>query len=157
VLPVPPGRPPLPLPVWGPLKPPFEAPPRPPLDVDEPPTPFDEPPRGIAPLPVDVPGLDVLELLEVLEPFEALEPVCPFALAGLLFVVVLFRPPVVAVCATMRSPGRASPGCAEAGANASARPRKTAVVILSSGLEAAFSDGEWKARPHVCHPRSALP
>lgn len=83
--PVPPGRPPLPLPVWGPLKLPFE----PPLEVDEPPRPFDEPPSpfgeppsGLVPAPVEV-----AEPFELLESLEELQPFCLFAPAGLLFVV----------------------------------------------------------------------
>lgn len=131
-LPVPPGRPPPPPTVPGEPNPP----------LDDPPSPLEGAVRGIEPVPVEIVLVvvlepigvatvpDALEPAEVLEPVDALEPLGPI---DVLPVVALFSPPVVAVCAKIPSE----------------RPRKTALIILSSGPEAAVADGDMKARPRI--------
>ena len=127
-LPVPPGVPP---PTFGEVKPPLEEPPSPLEGVVsgiEPVAPF-ELSEALEPLAALEP-VEVLEPVAALEPFVALEPV---EFIEVLPVVALLRPPVVAVCAKMPSE----------------RPRKTALIILPSGPEAAFADGDMKARPRI--------
>jgi hypothetical protein len=116
-LPVPPGVPP---PTFGEVKPPLEEPP---IPLEEPPSPLEGAVSGIEPVPVvpfepsealePLPALEPVEEVEALEVLEALEPL-EFVEAPP--VVVLFSPPVVAVCERMPSD----------------RPRKTALIILSS-------------------------
>jgi hypothetical protein len=131
-LPVPPGRPPPPPTVPGEPNPPF----------DDPPSPLEGAVRGIEPVPVELAPVVVLDPIggatvpEAVEPADELEPVEalePLGLIDVLPVVVLLSPPVVAVCA--KTP--------------SERPRKTALIILSPGPEAAVADGHMKARPRI--------
>ena len=132
-LPVPPGRPPPPPTVPGEPNPP----------LDDPPSPLEGAVRGIEPVPDELVLVVVLEPIGVatapaLEPADELVPVEapelePLGPIDVLPVVVLLSPPVVAVCAKIPSE----------------RPRKTALIILSSGPEAAVADGDMKARPRI--------
>jgi hypothetical protein len=139
-LPVPPGVVPLTFgePTPDELSPPDELPsgfdePPSPLD-DEPPSPLEGVVSGIVAVPaVAFEAPEVLEPLDALEPAEAVEALDPAFIEALLPVVVLFRPPVVAVCAKMPSE----------------RPKKTALIILPSRSRRWLSDGDMKARPRI--------
>jgi len=135
-LPVPPGVVPLTFgePTPDELSPPEELPSPladPPSPLDEPPSPLDGVVSGIVPVvPAELfEALDVLDALEPVEEGEAVEALDPVEFIEVLPVVVLFRPPVVAVCAKMPSE----------------RPRKTALIILPSRSRRWLSDGDMKS------------
>ena len=94
---------------------------------EELPSPLEGVVSGIVAVPAVAPEvLEPLELLDALEPAEAVEALDPGPFIEVLLpVVVLFRPPVVAVCAKMPSE----------------RPRKTALIILPSGPEGGSPTG----------------
>ena len=129
-LPVPPGVPP---PTFGEVKPP----------LDEPPSPLEGAVSGIEPVPVvpfepsealePLPALEPVEEVEEVGEVEVLEALEPLEFVEVLPVVVLFSPPVVAVCERMPSD----------------RPRKTALIILSSRSATCARRRRMKARPRI--------